>query len=80
MPILTKQIKKEVQILLDGEFIREVYYLKWILNMVIMQKVNKKWRMCVNFLNLNLLYLKRIYLLLIIDELIGSTWCLLRHH
>ena len=31
----------------------KVYYPKWLANMVMVKKSNGKWRMCVNFTNLN---------------------------
>lgn len=39
--------------LLTVEFIREVMYLYRLANMVIVNKSTGKWRMCVNFTNLN---------------------------
>ena len=40
-------IKEEVQKLTLAKFIREVYYLDWLANMVMVKKANGKWRMCV---------------------------------
>lgn len=34
-------------------FIREVKYLTWLANMVIVPKKNGKWLMCVDYTNLN---------------------------
>ena len=42
-------IKEEVQKLATAKFIRQVYYLDWLANVVMVKKVNGKWRMCVNF-------------------------------
>ena len=44
---------EEVEKLLTAGFIREVYYPKWLTNVVMVKKSNKKWRMCVNFTDLN---------------------------
>jgi len=44
---------KEVHKLVTTEFIREVYYPDWLANVVMVKKVNAKWRMCVDFTNLN---------------------------
>ena len=37
----------EVNKLLDSDFIQEVYYPDWLANVVLMKKVNGKWRMYV---------------------------------
>jgi hypothetical protein len=44
---------KEVTKLLQAEFIREMYYPNWLANVVMVKKSNDKWRMCVDFTNLN---------------------------
>jgi hypothetical protein len=38
---------------LATSFIKEVYHSKWLANLVLVQKKNKKWRMCVNYTDLN---------------------------
>ena len=48
-----KAIMEEAEKLLIAGFIREVYYPKWLANVVMVKKSNVKWRMCVNFTNLN---------------------------
>ena len=46
-------IAKEVGKLQDVSFIKEVYYPDWLANVVMVKKANGKWRMCVNFTDLN---------------------------
>ena len=46
-------IKEEVQKLVTAKFVHKVYYPDWLANVVMIKKVNGKWRMCVNFTNLN---------------------------
>ena len=46
-------IKDEDQKLIVAKFIREVYYLDWLANVVMVKKANGKWRMCVDFTDLN---------------------------
>ena len=66
-------IKEEVQKLTITKFIREVYYSDWIANVMMVKKENGKWRMCVDFTNLNKAYPKDSYPLLHIDQLVDST-------
>lgn len=48
----------EVNKLLEASFIREVYYPDWLANVVLVKKANGKWRMCVDFTDLNKVYQK----------------------
>ena len=66
-------IKKEVQKLMTGKFIREVYYPDWLVNVVMVKKANGKWRMCVDFTDLNRACPKDSYPLPCIDQLVDST-------
>ena len=68
-----KAIVEEVHKLLEADFIREMYYLEWLVNLVIVKKVNDKWKMCVDFTNLNRAYLKDNYPLLHINLLMDLT-------
>ena len=45
--------KEEVQKLTAAKFIQEVYYPNWLANVVMVKKANGKWRMCVDFTDLN---------------------------
>ena len=46
-------IKEEVQKLETLEFVLKGYYPDWLANVVMVKKANGKWRMCVDFTNLN---------------------------
>ena len=46
-------VNSEVQKLLDTEMIREVMYPKWLANVVVVPKKNRKWRVCVDYTDLN---------------------------
>jgi alpha-N-acetylglucosamine transferase len=48
-----KAVEAEVQRLQDAKVIREVKYLVWLANTVPVKKMNGKWRMSVDFTNLN---------------------------
>ena len=66
-------IKEEIQKLTTAQFIREVYYLDWLANVVMVKKANGKWRICVNFTDLNKACPKDSYPLPRIDQLVDST-------
>ena len=68
-----KAIVEEVRKLLEADFIREMYYLEWLVNLVIVKKANDKWKMCVDFTNLNRAYLKDSYPLSRINLLMDLT-------
>ena len=68
-----KAIAKEVRKLLEADFIREVYYPDWLANIVMVKKANGKWRMCIDFMDLNKACPKDSYLLPRIDTLVDST-------
>jgi hypothetical protein len=65
--------KSEVQRLLDASVIREVMYPKWLANTVPVKKKNGKWRMCINFTNLNKATPKDNYPLPRMDQVIDSA-------
>jgi hypothetical protein len=48
-----KAVEAEVQRLQDVKVIREVLYLVWLANTVLVKKKNGKWRMCVDLTDLN---------------------------
>ena len=48
-----KAVMDEVNKLLAANFIREVHYPEWLANVVMVKKANGKWRMCVDFIDLN---------------------------
>ena len=58
---------------MTAKFIREVYYPDWLANVVMVKKTNSKWRMCVDFTDLNKAYPKDSYPLPRIDQLVDST-------
>ena len=59
--------------MLEANFIKEVYYPKWLANVVMVKKTNGKWRMCVDFTDLNKACPKDSYPLPHIDLLVDST-------
>ena len=59
--------------MLEVDFIQEVYYPDWLANIVMVKKANGKWRMCVDFTDLNKACPKDNYPLPLIDTLVDST-------
>ena len=68
-----KSIAEEVKKLLEADFIREVYYPNWLANVVIVKKASGKWRMCIDFTDLNKACPKDSYPLPQINTLVDST-------
>jgi hypothetical protein len=64
---------EEVEKLLMTRFIREVYYPEWLANVVMVKKSSGKWRMCIDFTDLNKACPKDSYPLPRIDQLVDST-------
>ncbi|GKU96605.1 hypothetical protein SLEP1_g9822 [Rubroshorea leprosula] len=46
-------VKEEVEKLLQAGFVRKVDYCEWLANPVLVKKANGKWRMCIDYTNLN---------------------------
>lgn len=65
-------MKKEVAKLLNNRFIREVKYPDWLANFVALPKKNRKWRVCVDYKELNKVYLTDSFPVPNIDQLIDS--------
>ena len=50
-----------------------MHYPKWLANVVLVKKANEKWRMCVDFMDLNRACPKDSFPLPKIDQLMDST-------
>ena len=70
-----KIIASETAKLLEAGFVREVRHPEWLANVVLVQKPNGKYRMCVDYIDLNKACPKDSYPLPIIDRLVDSTAC-----
>ena len=68
-----RAVAEEVRELQEASFIREVYYPDWLTNVVMVKKASEKWRICVDFTNLNKACPKDSYPLLWVDVLVDST-------
>ncbi|MCI30861.1 hypothetical protein A2U01_0052072, partial [Trifolium medium] len=71
-----KAVDEEVRKLKEAGFITEIEYPTWLANVVMVKKANGKWRMCVDFTDLNKACPKDPYPLPSIDRLIdGASGC-----
>ena len=59
--------------LLAAGFIREAVYPDWVSNIVLVKKSNGKWRMCVDFTDLNKSCPKDSFPLPRVDQLVDAT-------
>jgi hypothetical protein len=65
--------QNEVKRLLSTGVIREVKYLEWLANTVMVKKANGQWRMCIDFTDLNKACLKDEFPLPRIDSLLDAV-------
>jgi hypothetical protein len=65
--------RNEVKRLLSAGVIREVKYPEWLANTVMVKKANGKWRMCIDFTDLNKACLKDEFPLPRIDSLVDTA-------
>ena len=72
-PERNKAVMDKVNKLFVANFIREVHYPEWLANVVMVKKANGKWRMCVDFTDLNQACPKDSFPLPRIDQLVDST-------
>ena len=72
-PDRQKAINEEVGKLLQAGAIREVEYPKWLANVVLVKKSNGKWRLCIDFTDINRACPKDSFPLPRIDLLVDAT-------
>ena len=66
-------LKEEVDKLLANKFIREAHYPTWVANPILVKKKNEKWRICIDFTDLNKACPKNSFSLPRIDQLVDAT-------
>ena len=49
-------VRDEVMKLKQARAIKEVFYPEWLANTVVVKKKNRKWRVCMDFIDLNKAY------------------------
>ncbi|XP_074301010.1 uncharacterized protein LOC141632357 [Silene latifolia] len=72
-PERNEVINQEIENLLAVGKIREVKYPEWISNVVVVPKKNNKWRVCVDFMDLNTACPKDLFPLPHIDAMVDET-------
>ena len=66
-------VKDKVTKLKQAGVIKEVFYPEWLANTVVVKKKNGKWRVCVDFTDLNKACPKDPFPLPRIDQLVDTT-------
>ena len=72
-PERQKAINEEVGKLLQAGAIREVEYPEWLANVVLVKKANGKWRLCIDFTDVNRACSKDSFPLPRIDLIVDAT-------
>jgi len=72
-PEKLEAVEKAVRDLLEANFISEAKYTTWLSNVVLVKKSNGKWRMCVDYIDLNRACPKDAYPLANIDKLVDNS-------
>jgi len=68
-----EEVKKEVEKMLDAGFIRPCRYAEWISSVVLVQKKDGRWRVCVDFRDLNRATPKDEYPMPVAETLINAA-------
>ena len=66
-------VRLEVRRLKEAGVIREIFFPEWLANTVVVKKKNGKWRVCVDFTNLNRVCPKDLFPMPKIDQLV-DVW------
>ncbi|KAL0361308.1 UNVERIFIED_CONTAM: Retrovirus-related Pol polyprotein from transposon [Sesamum radiatum] len=69
-----KIIQGDMNKLSTAGHIREIQFPEWLSNMVLVPKTSEKWRMCIDFQDLNKACPKDFYPLPRIDQLVDSMF------
>ena len=69
-----KAIKQEVKKLKEAGAIKEIFFPDWLANTMVVKKKNDKWKVCVDFIDLNRACPKDPFLVPKIDQLVDATY------
>ena len=67
-------VRQEVEKLKEAGAIREAFFPEWLANTIVVRKKNGKWRVCVNFTDLNWACPKDPFPMPKIDQLMDATY------
>ena len=70
--IILMLLRDEVMKFKQAGAIKEVFYLEWLANNVVVKKKNGKWRVYVDFTNLNKAFSKDLFPMPRIDQLVDT--------
>ena len=71
-PERQKEIDEEINKLLQAKAIREVKYLDYLANVALIKNSNEKWRLCINFTDINRTCPKDSFPLPLIDLIVDA--------
>ena len=71
-PVVKDIVKEELQKLLDVNFIHPISYSKWVSPLVVVPKKENKWRICVDYRELNKATLKDYFPRPFIDQVLDT--------
>jgi hypothetical protein len=71
-PTLKEVVKYELQKLLDAKFIYPIYDNRWVSSLIVVPKKNDKWRICVDYQELNKASMKDYFPLPFIDQVLDT--------
>ena len=67
-------VKQEVKRLKEAGVIKEIFFPEWLANTVVVEKKNGKWRVCVDFTDLNRACPNDPFPMPKIDQLVDATY------
>ena len=67
-------VKQEVKKLKEVKAIKEIFFPRWLANTVVVKKKNGKWKVCVDFTDLNRACPKDPFPMPKIDQLVNATY------
>ena len=67
-------VRSEVRRLREVGAIREAFFPEWLANTMVVKKKNGKWKVCVDFMDLNCTCPKDLFRIPKIDQLVDATY------
>ena len=67
-------VKLDVKRLKEAEAKKEIFFPKWLANTMVVKKKNGKWKVCIDFTDLNRACPKDLFPMTKIDQLVDATY------